>query len=124
MCFITFREHFSFKKKKQQNKAKQKYSSGESSLRQRVKYVFEVFLWVGGDSGVRRDALCNSGWAGGEFLRGYQMHLALVSPPAQISFSFPGPSFLSLSVSSSPFASSLSLCLTSFLPLLRESQEE
>ena len=30
MCFITFCEHFSLKKKKQQqNKAKQKYSSGE-----------------------------------------------------------------------------------------------
>lgn len=46
MCFITFREHLSFKKKRQ-NKAKQKYSSGELSIREKSKICFKIFLWVG-----------------------------------------------------------------------------
>lgn len=114
MCFITFREHFSFKKKNNKTKPNKNIPQGNWMSDKRVKYVFKFFYGWEKWGGVRQDALRWGSWAGGGPVWILGRPLSPVPSPAWISFmalSLPAVSlrlFLSLCslcVSPSPFLS-------------------
>ena len=110
MCFITFHEHFSLKNKTKQNKAKQKYSSGELSIREKSKIIFKFFY--GWENGAGPGGCCSVTGVMLEFgfLGGYLVILEL--SPSACSFPQASQSTLFCTLCFSLSFSSLCLCLT------------
>ena len=102
MCFITFHEHFSLK-----NKTKQKYSSGELSIREKSDIIFQICY--GCENGAGPGGRCSVTGVALEFgfLGGYSMNLEL-SPSTR---PFPQASQRTLFCTICFFLSFSSLCL-------------
>ena len=112
MCFITFHEHFSLKKKqkRKQNKARQKYSSEELSIREKTEIIFKFFY--GWENGAGPGGCCSVTGVALEFdfLGGYSVNLEL--SPSACSFPQAPQSALFCTICFSLSFSSLCLCLT------------